>query len=388
VSVFELGGATLSTGANFDEIMAIFGADLLGSGDLNVATVVNGLPADGITLNTVTEGYLSAWAAEQGNVPQPGSPLPSVGVTVGKIGLRVRSRVFAEVTLSKELADLIGNGFVEQRIQEYTVGNTGFATTSFSEITASYGTTMGGLLNVGLGARYVVGHSKTKGRFFEPVLDLTSNPNTLSLTSVAIESTGGTGYGLDIGLSLELPMGLRASASGTNVIQRMNWDEALVAHTATYSDADIDNNDFVDLLDRYDAQPITSNGVSLAVFETAQGFFDESYFPMTIRGGIGWQSGGTSLEAVGTKVSPRGRQRSAWDERVSLGIEQQMPVLTLRAGIARASDGVQALTAGAGLRVGPVRLDTSGGKFSGDFEGSPYDGYYGTISLQLGGGGA
>lgn len=388
VSVFELGGATLSTGAKFDEIMAIFGADLLGSGDLNVGTVVSGLPAEGITLNTVTEGYLSAWATGQGDVPQPGSPLPSIGLTVGKIGLRVRSRVFAEATLSKELADLIGNGFVEQRIQEYSVDDTGFRTTSFSEITASYGTTMGGLLSVGIGARYVIGHSKTNGLFFEPVLDLTSFPNTLSLTSVAIESTSGTGYGLDVGLSMDLPGGFRASASGTNVIQRMNWDEALVAHTATYTDSDIDNNDFIDLLNRYDSQPITPNGVSLQVYEAAQGFFEESYFPMTIRGGVGWQSGGTSLEASGTRVSPRGRQRTAWDQRISLGVEQQIPILTLRAGMARASDGVSALTGGVGFRMGPVRLDTSAGKFGGDFEGSPYDGYYGTISLQIRGGGS
>lgn len=390
LSIGEAGVSFLSTGIDVAEILAIFDpeANFLGSLELDVAQVINGLPDEGVGFSQVSEGFLTAYGAELADLPRPGSPLPSMGLSIGSFGLRVRSRVFMEGTLSKELADLIGNGFSRQRIQEYAVGETGFRSVSVSEITASYGLTLGGLLSIGVGARYVIGHSLTDGRFFEPELDLISVPSTLSITTVAVEATSGTGYGLDVGLSLDLPGGLRASVSGTNVMQRMTWDDQLTAHTATYTDTDFDNSDPVDLVNMYTSEQVSSSSASLPVFLAAENLFEQSYFPAIFRGGLGLQVGGTSLELVGIKVSPRGRQRTAWDERVSLGIEQKIPILTLRAGIARAQDGVQALTGGVGLRLGPVHLDASGGIFNGENAVVNYDGGYVTVSLQIKGGGA
>ena len=151
VSLFEAGFVGMGEGATVDEIFAIFGADLLGAGDLNVSQVVSGLPAEGIRVSSVTEGFLTAYATEAADIPPPGSPIPSIGVAFGSVAVRARSRVFTEITLSRELADLIGNGYAEENIQDYAVGNTGWSTTSLSEITVSYGTTLGGLLSVGVG---------------------------------------------------------------------------------------------------------------------------------------------------------------------------------------------------------------------------------------------
>ncbi|MDX1494740.1 MAG: hypothetical protein R3253_11800 [Longimicrobiales bacterium] len=392
VSVFELGMATMSSGATFGEILTIMGGEgfPLFSTDLSVAQIVNQIPDDGLQLFTVTEGFATAYAAEQGDVPQPGSPMPSIGIAIGNIGVRVRSQVLGEATVSRELADLIGNGFALEDIQNYAVGNTGFSTTSFSEITVSYGTKLGGLLSVGAGGRYVIGHGMTRGRFFEPQTDLSPAPGEpfLTIESVAVEATGGSGFGLDVGLSLDLPMGFRAAASGTNVVQRMTWDDGLIAHTATWTDADFDENvDFLDVLDRYDAQPVDPNAVPLPVYQVSQGLFRESYFPQVFRGGVGWRSGGTTVEAVGIKVSPRGRFTPVWGERISLGVEQNLPVLTLRAGYAVGSDDLTALTGGVGLGLGPVQLEASAGKFSADGAVVSKEGYYGTFALQLKGGG-
>jgi hypothetical protein len=397
VSLFELGAVGLGEGATVNEILAIFGADIGGAADLDVAQVVAGLPDEGIRLSFVTEGFATAYAAEQADIPTAGSPLPSIGLAIGSIAVRIRSRVFNDITLSKELADLIGNGYVEENIQNYAVGNTGWRTTSLSEITVSYGTTLGDILSIGVGGRYVKGNGMISGRFFEPQIDLNCVGPTppvgctaLSVQSVAVEATDGTGYGLDVGLSLDLPGGFRASASGTNVVQQMTWNEDLVAHTAAYTDTDFDNGeDFIDLINRYDAQPLDPNAVSLAVYQAADGLFDQSYFPQVFRGGFGWQAGGTSLEATGVKVSPRGRFASPWDERLSLGFEQKIPLLTLRAGYAIAQQGITALTGGLGLGLGPVHLEASGGRFRGENVevSTPWEGYYGTIALQIMGGG-
>jgi hypothetical protein len=370
------------------------------------ASVVAGLPASGVHLTSASEGFLTANGLESADLPQPGSPLPTVGVTVGPLGLRVRSQVLTEANVSRELMTLMCEGFDPAQIQQYKVGDTGFRTTSFSEITAGYGTVLGGRLAVGVGVRYVIGHSLTQGRFFEPVLDLVNE--SIEVTSVAVEATGGSGYGVDVGLAMDLVAGLRVSVSGTNVIQKMSWDDALVSHVASYTGC-VDGtascpggDDFTELspedfLDRFREEPIDPSSVSLPVYQTAQDLFRAAYFPTVFRAGVGWRSGGTSLELVGISVSPRGRQRHEWDERISLGGEQWLWILGLRAGGALGSDGLQTISGGIALALGPVSLDIGGGIMSGGFdfasdlvptENVEYAGAHATISLQLKGGGS
>ena len=364
-----------------------------------------GLPESGVRFGTSSEGFLTSFAAEQADLPKPGSPLPTLGVAYGNMGVRVRSHVMTETTVSKELMELMCAGFDPAQIQEYQVGNTGFRTASFSEITAGYGTTIGGRLAVGVGVRYVVGHSLTQGRFFEPVVDLTNE--TIEVTGVAVESTGGSGYGLDVGLALDLVAGLRVSVSGTNVVQKMTWDDELISHEAVYvgcspgapgcAGDDFEDLDFEEFINRFEEQPIgAGSSVSLPVYQTAQELFRAAYFPTIFRAGAGWRSGGTSVELVGISVSPRGRQHTDWDERISLGVEQWLWIFGLRAGGALGSDGLQAVNGGIALRFGPVNLDISGGVMSGGFdfasgvvapESVDYTGAHLTVGLQLKGGG-
>ena len=95
-------------------------------------------------------------------------------------------------------------------------------------------------------------------------------------------------------------------------------------------------------------------------------------------------------------MSPKGRQHNQWDERISLGVEQRLWFLTLRAGGAKGSDGIQVLSGGLGLGFGPVKLDLSAGMMSGGFELTSglvapedvdYAGGHVTLSLQVMGGG-
>jgi hypothetical protein len=401
LSIYEAGFSALGDGATVPEVAAIFGAEfnlpVIGETPSDIAPVIERLSGlGGLRMSSVSEGFLTAFGAEEAGIPRPGDPLPSIGIAIGPIGIRARSSVMADLTLSSELADLIGNGFAPENIQSYAVGDTGWRTTSFSEVTVSYGTTLGGLLSVGVGGRYVMGHGLVSGRFFEPRIDL--NDTSIEVDAVAVQAATGTGYGLDVGLSLDLPLGFRAAASGTNIAQNMTWDEGLIAHSATYvgcaastvgcaSDFDAATTDFIDLLDRFQAEPIVANEVPLDVYLASQGMFEESYFPQVFRGGLGWQAGGTSLEVVGTRVSPRGRFTSPWDERVAVGVEQKVPLLTVRAGFAQAQDGLTAVTVGGGLRLLGFNIDVGGGKFSGDGASTVWDGYHASVAVQLKGGG-
>jgi hypothetical protein len=181
----------------------------------------------------------------------------------------------------------------------------------------------------------------------------------------------------------------------------------LVSHEATYRGCvggslacaggdDFDQLDFEEFIDRFDTQPVSGTSVSLPVYQTSQELFRAAYFPTVFRAGAGWRAGGTTVERVGTAVSPRGRQHNEWDERISLGVEQWLWILGLRAGGALGSNGLQAINGGIALGIGPVHLDISGGLMSGGFdfasglvtpENVEYAGAQATISLQLKGGG-
>ena len=382
LSLLDVGAAGLLTGTTLEDLWEI--ATAAGEGD---AAVVARLPDDGFRVSAMSEGYALSLGAEAADVPSPQASIPSVGLSWGPVGLRARSRVLAEGAMSREVADLTVSGFNPERIKEYAVRETGFRVASFTEVTLAYGLSLADRLGVGIGVRYVQGHRLAQGRFFEPEIDL--DEETLQLTGVAVEAPGGTGWGVDLGLAVELGGGVRLSLAGRNVAQRMTWDDALRTHEAVFTDEDFDDSDFEELLDRFADTPLDPSGVSLPVFEAARGLFAESYFPTVYRAGLGWAGEhGTFVEVNASSVSPRGRERAPWEQRVALGVEQRLEFLVLRAGYARAEDGISALTGGLGLRIGPVRLDMAAGKLSGDLDGIGYDGLQGSVGLSLAGGGA
>lgn len=381
LSLFDVGAAGLLTGTTLADLEEI--ATAAGEGD---RAVVDRLPADGFRLSAAAEGFLLSKGAEAAEVPTPGATLPTLGLSWGPVGLRVRSRVLAEAAMSREVADLTVSGFNPERIREYAVRETGFRAASFTEVTGAYGVSLAGRLGLGVGLRWVKGHRLAQGRFFEPEVDL--NEETLRLTGVTVEAPGGSGWGLDLGTSLDLGRGVRVSLAARNLLQRMTWDDALRSHEAVFTDDDFDDADLADLLDRFADTPLDPEAVSLPVFEAARGLFEESYFPAEYRLGVGWEGArGTRVEVNAAAVEPRGREAAPWEERVSAGVEQRLGFLVLRAGYARADDGITALTGGLGLRAGPVRLDLAAGRLSGSGSFADHDGLHGSLALSLAGGG-
>lgn len=381
VSLLDAGGAGLVTGATLGDLREI--ATAAGDGD---RAVIQRLPADGFRIATMTDGFFLSRGARAADVPSPGASIPSLGVSWGSFGVRVRSRVLAEAAMSREVADLAVSGFNPERIREYAVRETGFRVASYTETTVAYATSLGGVLGAGVGVRWVQGHRLAQARFFEPEIDLDNE--TMRLSGVSVEAPGGRGWGVDVGLTLDVGGGVMVSLSGQNVVQRMAWDDALRSHEASFTDDDFDNADLGELLDRFVDSPLDPEGVSLPVFEAARGLFTQAYFPAVYRAGVGWEGGaGTRVEVNGAVVAPRGRQAPPWEQRVAAGVEQRLGFLALRAGYARARDGVAALSGGLGVRAGPLRLDLAAGRLSGSRDGIPYDGLQGSLGLSVAGGG-
>ena len=377
VSLLELGGSGLFTGTTLGDFVDIVGAG--GTGD---PALVQRLPDAGFALETSSDGFFIATAAKATDKPGPGSPYPSFGVAYGPFALKVRSRLLTTGSVSKEVADLLVNGFEEERLQDYAVKNTGFRVASFSEVSLAYGYRLG-LFGFGAAARRIQGHKLSQIRLFEPEIDL--NAQSFTLTGVAVESPGGSGWALDLGMTLDLGPDLRWSLAMQNAFQRMSWNEDLTAHEATFTDADFDSADVDDILGRFTPSPLDPSAVSLAVYEASRGLFDEAFFPTIVRAGVGWEAAtGTRVELVGTADAPRGRQRSVWDDRISLGVEQTLPVVTLRLGYARGEDGLRALAGGLALALGPVDLEAGVGTISGTgADGAVHDGLHGSLGLSV-----
>lgn len=208
------------------------------------------------------------------------------------------------------------------------------------------------------------------------------------MDAVAVEAPGGSGWGIDLGMAIDLGSGVRWSLAGRNIAQHMTWDDNLRTHQAQFTDSDFDNADFQELVDRFQPTDLDPNAVALPVFEAARGLFEQSYFPSIVRTGLGWKHGSTVIEAVGMAVGPRGRQHAQWDQRFSVGAEQGLGFLTFRAGYTIAEKGLRSMAGGLGLRIGPVRLDMGAGMLSGSYRGIDYDGLQGSIGMSIRGGGA
>lgn len=379
LSLMEVGGAGLLTGTTLGDFIDIATAG--GKGD---PSLVTGLPDDGFRISATTEGFAVGKGADAADIPGPGSALPNLGLSIGPVGLRIRSQILTEAAMSRELADLTVNGYNPERIREYAVRETGFRVASFSEVTLGYGYALSNL-SLGVGVRYVQGHRLSQGRLFEPRIDLRAK--SLDVSGVAVEAPGGSGWGVDLGFAVDVGGGVRWSMAVRNAFQSMSWEESLKTHQASFTDEDFDDIELADLLDRFEETDLDPSGVSLPVFEAARGLFDQAYFPMVVRTGLGWAgNAGTRVEVVASAVAPKGRQHAAWDQRLALGVEQRVGFLVLRGGFSRAEDGIQALSGGLGFRFGPARFDAGVGTLSGSFGGIDYDGLQASIGLSLTGG--
>lgn len=380
VTLLDVGAAGVLWGTTVTDLFDIATAG--GEGD---RALVDRLPAEGFRFASMSEGFALSRGAQAADVPSPNAGVPGFGLTWGPLGLRVRSRVLSEGAMSREVADLTVSGFNPERIREYAVRETGFRVASFTEATLAWGFAVADRLGVGIGVRHVQGHRLAQGRVFEPEIDLENE--TMRIDGVAVEAPGGSGWGLDLGMALDLGGGVRASLAAQNLLQRMTWDDALLSHAAVFTDADFDAAELADLLDRFQGEPLDPSAVSLPVYEAARGLFEEAYFPTVFRAGVGWRGPATRVELNAQAVAPRGRQSAPWDERASLGVEQRLGFVALRGGYALARDGITALTGGLGLRLGPVGLDLAAGKLSGERDGVAWDGLQGSLGITVSGGG-
>jgi hypothetical protein len=337
-------------------------------------TLSAGLGTRGISLGQAVD--LAEWGdlddAERdaifADVPAGGTGLdvdvraPLAALQVRRFAASISYATLGSHTVNRSIVDLLFNGF--DRNRTYTIDNTEGFRATFWDIAAGYGNRIG---PVAVGATAHVYFPRALVRSALVDVDTVTSvisgfrvPTDIRVTYAGVRSESGSGLGLDVGAAMEPIPGLTVSAALDNVVNTMSWDDELGVRTVVLDQDDYQNGDAEQLRVEYDeSERAYDESAALpgtrALAATLRGDRDAG-LPMTLRTGAAYQlRTGTTLAAAYQKEldsdTPFG---GLWGQQLSVGVQQRLPVITLRAGLATDLEDGSMLSGG--LSLGPVHL--------------------------------
>jgi hypothetical protein len=355
------GGRVVVTGASLFDL-----ADIVTSAGLGSSTLLDDIPEGGLRIDAVTEGLTANVAAEMLGVPDPSgrADVPTLGFTYKNGGLAIRQRTIMTAIVSRELVDLAVNGFNPEQINEYAAKNTSVRSFTLTSFTFGMGKHLTERVAAGFSVRYLSGRKLINVRVFEPEIDVDNE--LLSASAASVESRGGNGFGLDLGVTYEHRPELFFSLAIQNFAQRMWWSETLWVSQSTFDQDDIGSSDMRELIGRFNATEFDAQGTTLEAYATSKRLFKNAFLPRTVIAGVGYRaSTGTEIQLTGTKAWGRGTLVPSRLDRVALGIQHPLTITRLRAGFAFEENGTRQFAGGVGFEIGSLKLDLGGGWSSG-----------------------
>jgi hypothetical protein len=281
---------------------------------------------------------------------------PLVAIQAGHLVLGASYGAVVDHSIGKDLVELFVEGFETGRT-DYQVGNTTGSRATFFDFAAGYGRRVGPL-SVGVTGHYILGRTLSRSKLFEARID--PSAESIEIEYREVLARGGQGYGLDVGAALQPIPSLTLSAAIANVVARMRWNEALVtrAMEITQDDFGAPTQHWEQLLSDFTRaeQPVDPYAAPLSVYETAEGLYHEAYFPATLRTGAAYFVGAsrTHLEVSYQKQLTAGRLGDAWKQNLAVGLQQKLPLTTVRLGAA--TNGASASLLSAGVTLGAMEL--------------------------------
>lgn len=292
----------------------------------------------------------------------------AVGVAYGSVGAH---------SVGKDIVELIFHGYEDGRT-DYSVGDTRGSRVTFWDFAAAYGRRFGPV-SVGVTGHYVRGGTILNARLFEPRIDVESESIEIAYRSVF--ARGGQGYGIDFGLAAQPVPSLTLSASVVNAFADMQWSEELYTRSLVLDSRDFDDAEYMVIEPRYEGSEtrVDAEAAPLEVLHTAEGLYDRAYFPAVLNAGAAWTgSWGTTLSASYRDQLTEGRLGAEWGTMAGAGIQQKLPLVTLRAGYATNLEEGSMVTGGLSLGVlqfGVAKVD------HGEVSGAPRTGWIGTFGI-------
>ncbi|MBB4635738.1 DUF5723 family protein [Longimicrobium terrae] len=344
--------------------------DLVNYNDLDDAErqeILDDIPSDG----TGVEGYLRA---------------PLISMQIRRLAFGVTYGIQGEHSINKSLVDLVLNGFDQSKLAQYNIQNTAGSRASFWDFHAGYGTRVGPLA-LGATGHYFLPRDRVRSAFVnQRTVFNNAVPTDVEVTYAGLQAKGGNGYGLDLGAAMEPIPGLTLGVAVDNVVNTMKWnDDNMRIRSVTLNSADYDDGDPEAILARYEDSEtefdLDATTVSPAINALAQSLRGdlELAMPTTLRvGGAYVLPTRTTIGASYTSELGDASPVSAlWRNQLSLGVQQKLPIITLRAGVA--TDGESGNMLSGGVSLGPIQFGIA--RLHTGKDNDERNGWVSTISL-------
>lgn len=287
---------------------------------------------------------------------------PLVALQVRRFAIGLSYQVVGSHTVNKSIVDLLLNGF--DRDKTYSIENTAGSRAAFWDVAAAYGRRVGPV-SVGATVHYFLPRELVRSALVDvdttySVISGFTVPTDIRVTYAGVGSTGGSGFGLDLGLAAEPIPGLTLSAALENALNTVQWSDDLQVRTVTLDRDDYQNGDPEQLQSEYEESERPYNQAADAVqpfsylADSVLALRDQG-LPAVLRAGAAYRVGTGTTLAAGFQTelddSPTG---GLWDQQISLGVQQKIPLVTLRAGFA--TDMEDGTLLSGGLSLGPIQL--------------------------------
>jgi hypothetical protein len=287
---------------------------------------------------------------------------PFVALQLRRFAVGLSYQVVGSHTINRSIVDLVLNGF--GRDNTYTIDDTEGFRADFWDVAGAYGRRVGPV-SVGATVHWYLPRQVVRSALVDVdttygVVSGFTVPTDIRITYAGVGAEGGSGFGLDLGVAAEPIPGLTLSAALENVVNTVQWSDDLTVRSVTLDQNDYRAGDPEQIWTEYSesgrpynrAQDVVQPWSRLADSVTAD--LDRG-LPAVLRAGAAYRVGtGTTLSAAlrtELEESPFG---GMWGQQVSLGVQQRIPVVTLRAGFA--TDMEDGTLLSGGLSLGPIQL--------------------------------
>lgn len=180
------------------------------------------------------------------------------------------------------------------------------------------------------------------------------------------QASPGSGFGFDLGGVVDLPGGLRLSATVVNVVGSMDWDETRFRYDRmTVAVTQDGAGNVTDTLINDSAITVAEINADAEARALRDTLLAHANFSKLLRAGVALRLGGLRLGADAQLRLSEGLDRQP-SQAVAVGAEYVLlGILPLRAGVATDFGDALTLSAGTGLHLGPVKLDVGASNTEG-----------------------
>lgn len=304
--------------------------------------------------------------------------VPWVGASIGRFAFGVSTTALLGVQAGREMVDLYldarqHGGVDPQRLDEYRVGDTRFQGAVLTSAAVAYAQPLNAFVfpvGVGVTGRLVFGHDLQQGRIYDPVVDPVDED--LRVMMLAMETSRGVGFGLDVGVAAQPLPGLTVGAAVENLVQSMSWGGDIMLRGGEFTGTELAEMGVGDFNDRFEPRPYdpASDPPEAASLESA--LFTGASLPRLVRVGAAYRAGGTTLSATASDAAGGGELHTGWPRYVAVGVGQRLlPGWHVRGGLASSLAGATAIGLGTSISMGAAQLTLGALRTSGSAADAP-----------------